>query len=433
MSVMYFTLTAKGGNTFHQSGESLRFSDRIVNIGETPDCDIRYEGGEVQSEYYASILRNDDGESWRIVKRSSNVQIHLEGRGDIGYAHQLKDGDIIQFDAQPMSLTFRTHKEKSGNARRMLWQIGIAGLIIAATVFGLTLIDRNEKKIAPEEVEPLEESIYMVKVDSVQWVKVVNGLEEFLSTKVPTDAPIGTAFHTTDGRIVTARHCVEYWIGESLDLTTNVDDLDKDDIVYWAIETETYNQTYSPDSSMCMRVYFTLYDFMGNKTGYSFVSTNERVHMNTEKDGVYLLADFSNNYYWRSIRPYFMDRQMELGDILWIDSIPESGKVQIASEKDFEQIQNGTALVICGYPMTDKGSKSIMFTEGTLRRSASEETTMLSFEGNINHGFSGGPVLMKSNDGIVAIGVVSRVDSVSSGLYKSAVPTVEIGRNTNMR
>jgi len=76
--------------------------------------------------------------------------------------------------------------------------------------------------------------------------------------------------------------------------------------------------------------------------------------------------------------------------------------------------------------MTDKGNKRIIFTEGTIRRSTSEDNTMLSFESNITHGFSGGPVLMKSGGDIVAIGVVSRVDSISSGIYKSAVPTTEI-------
>ena len=52
----------------------------------------------------------------------------------------------------------------------------------------------------------------------------------------------------------------------------------------------------------------------------------------------------------------------------------------------------------------------------------------LFFESNINHGFSGGPVLMKSGSDVVAVGVVSRVDSVSNGLYKLAVPISELKR-----
>lgn len=426
---LYFTLTPRGSNTFHKEGESLSFSDRIVNIGETSDCDIRYESAEAQLGYYASILRNEDGESWRIVKRSSHARILIDGQGNIGYAYQLKDGDIIRFENQPMSLTFRIHREKSSDdwRKRRIWQACIAACFILATVLTIWLTSGNrEDVIKAEDVAPLEESIYMVKVDSVYWIKIQNGAEEVLSTKILTDdAPTGTAFHTTDGRIVTARHCVEYWITKNIDLTTNINELPKDDIIRWAIETETFNQTHAPDSSKCLRVFFTLYDFLGNRK-CSYSSTDKTVKMRTERDGIYQLADFSNDYYWRSIRPCFVDRQMELDDILWIDSVGEGGKVRLANDSDLEQVQNGMPLVIFGYPMTDKGNKRIIFTEGTIRRSTSEDNTMLSFESNITHGFSGGPVLMKSGGDIVAIGVVSRVDSISSGIYKSAVPTTEI-------
>ena len=68
------------------------------------------------------------------------------------------------------------------------------------------------------------------------------------------------------------------------------------------------------------------------------------------------------------------------------------------------------------------------FTEGSIRRNAQTEAENLFFESNINHGFSGGPVLMKVGSDIVAIGVVSRVDSISNGLYKWAVPITEINR-----
>ena len=90
------------------------------------------------------------------------------------------------------------------------------------------------------------------------------------------------------------------------------------------------------------------------------------------------------------------------------------------------EIKNGTRLMICGYPMTGIGDKRMTFTEGTIRRHAQAESENLFFESNINHGFSGGPVLMKEGNDVVVIGVVSRVDSISSGLYKWAVPITEI-------
>jgi V8-like Glu-specific endopeptidase len=242
-----------------------------------------------------------------------------------------------------------------------------------------------------------------------------------------SEAPTGTAFLTADSKMITARHCVEYWIGRNLNLTTKVAELNKDDIIRWAIETETFNQTHQPDSMMQLRVFFSLYDFMGNKK-YSFASTDSTVHINTNRDGVFMLADFRQNYYWRSVRPYFTDRQMELGDILWIEGLTEKGNITIAHKETMNKIKAGTPLMICGYPVTGIGDKRMMSTEGFIRRKALPDKENLFLESNINHGFSGGPVFMRHDDEIVAIGVISRVDSISSGLYKWAVPITEVDR-----
>lgn len=297
-----------------------------------------------------------------------------------------------------------------------------------AVVFGFI---NKPKGISTEDVEPLEESVYLLKVDSVSRILVANGEEVCMPpTNVFDEAPTGTAFMTTDGTLITARHCVEYWIGKNIDLTTKFDELDKNDIIRWAIEAETFNQMHDADSCMLVRVFFSIFDFMGNKK-YSFASTDKNVHINKENDGLFMLTDFSQNYYWRSIRPQFTDRQMELGDILWIDGFKEQGKVKMVSENQMRNVKNGTKLVICGYPITGIGDKRMMCTEGTIRRNPQADSENLFFESNINHGFSGGPVLMKIDADIVAIGVVSRVDSISSGLYKWAVPVTEVNRKSN--
>lgn len=426
----YISIKPKGGNAYHRHGDRIKSTERIVNIGELADCDVRYESGHLEPEYYASIIQNEDGKSWRIVKRSQHIDICISGKGDIGFAHQLTDGDIIQFSNQQMALSFHTHyddrydEDDQGNT----WLWAAAGMLVLVALIAVALsLGSGKGGINNEDVEPLEESVYLVKVDSVKQILVVNDTEESISpTKIlEGEAPTGTAFLTTRGTLVTARHCVEYWIGTNLDLTTKVSDLNEDDIFRWAVETETFNQHHELDSVRRLKVFFSLFDFMGNKK-YSFTSTDKQVHMDKEKDGVFLLADFSQNYYWRSIRPYFTERQMELGDILWIDGISEQGKFQLASEDELKQVKSGTPLMICGYPMTGIGDNRVTFTEGKIRRNASAETENLFFESNINHGFSGGPVLMKSRNRIVAIGVVSRVDSISSGLYKWAVPISEV-------
>ena len=426
----YFSLRLKGGNAYHQQGKRLKLTDRIVNIGETPDCDVRYESDGEQPDYYATIILNEDGKSWRIVKRSQHIDISIAGKGTIGYAHQLSDGDIIQFSDQSMALCFHSHYDDKydEDEKKIPWQWVVAGVLALMAMMAVAVVFGNKRGgISNEDVEPLEESVYIVKVDSVRQVLVANGVEECIAPAkvLAGDAPTGTAFLTTDGKLITARHCVEYWIGTNLDLTTKVAALGEEDIVRWAIETETFNQLHDKDSVRQLQVFFSLFDFMGNKK-YSFTSTDKQVHMNKDKDGVFMLADFTQDYYWRSVRPYFKDRQMELGDILWIDGIKEEGKVSLAGPEQMQNVKNGTKLMICGYPMTGIGDKRMTFTEGTIRRNAQTDSENLFFESNINHGFSGGPVLMKAGSDIVAIGVVSRVDSISSGLYKWAVPISEV-------
>ena len=428
----YISLKCKGSNPYHTNDQRLVSTERTVNIGESADCDVRYENGDFEPEYYASILKNDDGKSWRIVKRSQHVGISIAGKGAIGYASPLADGDIIQFDGQPMTLLFHTHNDnlyKDDGTRSSSWsRIAVIAACMFAAVAGLIYSFYQGKPISEQEVAPLEESIYQIRVDSVQQLLVTGSQKQLMRpTKVLEETPpVGTAFLTTDGIMVTARHCVEYWLGTQLDLTTDVSSLSDDDVVKWAIETETFNQTHETrDSLMIMRAYFSIYDFTGEKR-HAFTSTDNNVHINTAHDAVFLLGDFSQEYYWRSIRPYFVDREMELGDILWIDGFEEKGKVRLATSEDVKKLHNGTRLMICGYPMTGIGDNKFTSTGGSIRRATQAKTENLFFESNINHGFSGGPVLIKTSGGIAAAGVVSRVDSVSSGLFKWAVPITEI-------
>ena len=175
---------------------------------------------------------------------------------------------------------------------------------------------------------------------------------------------------------------------------------------------------------MIMKVWFSIYNFLGERK-YSFTSTDSRVHINKGKDGLFLMADFSGDYYWRSIRPYFEDRRMAMGDILWIDGL-EEGKVVVGSIAEINMLERGTKLMVCGYPMTGNGEKRMIPASGSIKSNPRPDSENLFFESNINHGYSGGPVFMKKGNSIVAVGVVSCVDSVSSGLFKWAVPITEI-------
>ena len=42
----YVTLKTKGCNSYHKNGEIKKITERIINIGETADCDIRYDSND---------------------------------------------------------------------------------------------------------------------------------------------------------------------------------------------------------------------------------------------------------------------------------------------------------------------------------------------------------------------------------------------------
>lgn len=426
----YYSLRCKGGNRYHPSNSCRNYDARQVTLGETSDCDVRYEAGEYAPEAYATIIRNDDGESWRIVKRSGHVSVTLDGQGDIGYGRQLHDGDIIHIEGQPMALLFEVHHDdkfaqQASPSHSWLW-CSLAALIFCAAALLPHLLQGN--RISEEDVVSLESSICSLRVDSVQRLLVVGEREEIIATKVLDDnAPCGTAFLTADSLLVSARHCVEYWLGTYLDLTTCVSDLDSNDIVRWAIETETFNQQCQEgsDSTMQLRVFFSIFDHDGKKID-SYASTDSRVHINRNHDSVFLIGDYSQEWYWRSIRPYFTDTEMTRGDIVWIDGQDRCGQIELADSLALRHLHRGTRLMVCGYPLTGLSDKQVTYAEGRIVRKPRAEQENLFFESNINHGFSGGPVMAKVDGKIVAIGLVSRVDSVSSGLYKWAVPVTEI-------
>ena len=98
----YYSLHFHGSNAFHRQGDLLKTTNKVLHIGETADCGVRFDSGVFEPERYASILENEDGKSWRLIQRSQHVTTRIAGSGGFGFVHQLKDGDVISVDGQDM-------------------------------------------------------------------------------------------------------------------------------------------------------------------------------------------------------------------------------------------------------------------------------------------------------------------------------------------
>lgn len=442
----YYSIRFIEGNAFHSKDDVLKTSDKTVNIGEYADCPIRYEASDgYEPEYYATIIKNENGEGWRIVKRSQFVDVEIAGNGGFGYVHQLKDGDIISFGDDKMSLQFNLHQEgdysEAGikivhqSNHRLLSAIAAIVIVVAVGV-GYLLYDRWNQSDLHQDVKAYSSSVYIITADSVQLVKVYDGKEELIGeTKdlaYTGEREIGTAFLTTDGKLVTARHCIEFWLNTKTSGIRNVAELDDEDIIKWAILSSTYMYCRNEQNDTCMAIktYCSVYhpDSLDSPL-FVFHSLEPHVHINYAHDKFNTISDYSGNYYWRTIIPRSSNREAELGDIAYID-VNEKGNIELADSAQISTISEGTEIVFLGYPQNGIGDRTLMFEDGNITREVAGGSINqnLYAKGEVNPGFSGGPVMARINNRIVAVGVTSRVDSISNGVYKWVVPISEIAR-----
>lgn len=436
----YYSLRFLGTNAFHQKGYVLKTINKVLHIGETADCEIRFEPGPYEPEIYASIVENEDGGGWRLIQRSQHVKPQIAGSGGFGIVQQLKDGDVISFNGQSMELEFHIHHDsdygkanvviEQHTSKRMLYGICAIVMAILFTLLYI-LLDAPSGGIKNEDLKQFYASVFITRVDSVQWIKTKGTDTTFLRPTMIMEAngPIGTAFLTTDGKLITARHCIEYWIGENIDLTEDVENMLDDDIKRWAILSETFMQEReNEDESQLLRVYFSVYKPQKpDEPAFRFCSTDSNVYINRYHDGILQLADFNHDYYWRTVRPYYSDLETELGDIVYIE-VTQKGTIDMADSAMIAQLNQSSEVAVLGHPNNSSGRKTT-YASGRITEDRYDTlhgvSPNLKFDANITHGFSGGPVFIKTNGTIVVAGVISKIDT-DNGIYKRAVPITEI-------
>ena len=117
---------------------------------------------------------------------------------------------------------------------------------------------------------------------------------------------------------------------------------------------------------------------------------------------------------------------MMLGDVAWVatDSI---GSIALADSTYFSHLNMGTKLTFIGYPQykttgleTEDGVIKLNFTPGD----------MITHNGSLIHGYSGGPVIIVNGSKAAAIGVLSRIDP-TGGERSYSVPVTELKGGEN--
>lgn len=440
----YYSLRILESNAFHAKDDVLKTTNKVLHIGETVDCGIRFESGEYEPERYASIIENEDGKSWRLIQRSQYIKTKIAGSGDFGYVHQLQDGDVITFEGQDMELEFHTHYDGSYGKEgfviehmvveqpqsKMPLVLGSIATMLILGLLGIVLYTYGTKDIKYEDIKDFEKSVYLIRVDSVQWIAVSKGDTTQIEPTAIMEgcAPVGTAFLTKDGKLITARHCIEYWISEDIEDMPKTRELN--DVKKWAVLSETFNylKEEDVDSVQMLRVFFSIHTPGDNgREVFSFKSTDSCVHINRSRDGRLEFGDYDNIYYWRSIQPSPYDLERELGDIVCID-VDTTGTIELADTTMIAELNQSSSIGILGLP-GNLANRTVKHALGHIMENRNDSTVTpnpdIQFDANIIHGFSGGPVFIKANNRLVVAGVVSKIDT-ENGIYKKAVPVTEI-------
>lgn len=392
MNNQYYALRFRSTDDLHHKGDIQYGGAEALYIGQTPECQVRIPGHpDYADTCYAVIVSNPTGDGWILVRQESEALIRVNGE-DLGIARVLHSGDTLQTDHTIMQWSIEKGQQPTTIyvRQKASWPLRItlgAILLILAVMIGWHF-QKEEKvqKLFRHEIQ----SIYRIEADTLQ-VFSSEGMVEELVCEHPY---VGTCFITEDGYLVTARHCVEFWLGMEDALRSNPDSITSP-FARWAVMAEE-------DEGLRLVVRLTITDRKGEKKWYV---SSEDFTIDRSHDGIYEKGDREHAYLWRSVISRYEKKDCELGDVA-VMRWSEKGTIQLTdAARRLEQ----TEQVYCfGYPQSESRQEGhFTILEGSVFHEAKSPEYWFICNLDCTPGFSGGPVMVKNPHKQVA-GLVSR-------------------------
>lgn len=443
----YYTLRYEHADALHRAGDRLYNAADVLHIGQTDYCEARLVNESPFEDAVLAVVRpQEGGEGWVLVPVSPYKEHEVRvGGTPIDCLHLLRDGDRISFAGSRQELLFNIHHDseylakgitpvKAGISRWTVSALVVLPLILVGAL-GWWFNERmNREKFTDAMIQDVENAVFRLRIDSFQLVAVTGKDTVVLRSHIPPLAPSGTAFLTSDSLLVTARHCLQPWLNDEDTLGL---DTSKIEPLYtrWALQAETHNQLVDDGTQWEVVSFLTLITSL--ESDLSLRSTD--FFVNTSRDNIVEIGDFSHEYYWRSItvRPSY--KEMALGDMAFMRA-PEAlmssqkGKVIRARGSDMRSLLKPNAsLLVLGYPnLSHQSGKRLQNVVGKLNTEVLFDDEglpgeLLCMNVDLTEGYSGGPIMMRSGSGMVCVGLVSVTDNLSKDV-KYAVPVTEIQR-----
>lgn len=456
MTKKYYILRFERTDDLHAAGEKVFNADNPLHIGQTEACELRLTNdSQYEDAVLAVIEKTTDENGWKLIRLSPFKEHEVRVNGmPINYVHYLVDGDRIAFEGQRQELTFSIREDdkyttsnilstrKSSNRTVVAWLAVISVALIAFVLYQLHSSPMSERMI-----EKAKQSVFQIMVDSIE-LRVHSGDSTSVIQTARLHDEYGIAFLTTDGKLVTARHCLEPWLNVAATTPMNTDPNSGTPLpVRMALQAVTNNiiaENEDNDTRWEMISYCTLLKPGTNDTVLTVTSADFVI--DDSRDHIMEYGDFENQYFWRSIkvRPHRTD--MMLGDIAYLPDAASrmhmKGNIRMATKEEVRALckKNNRPLVIIGRMSNDTESQQLQSPTAHLMLQITDEdckegypNIVIAHDGKIGHGFSGGPVLTRTGffDWCV-IGVVSVTDQNNEGWYYS-VPISEIERMENTK
>lgn len=378
-----------------------------------------------QDSELACICANPDAESWRLVRLDEEADIRVNSE-DVHLVHYLSKGDRIDINGETWRFAGAAksndgHAEEYVRFKRMSIVSAISVAALALIVFFASYSIRSRQPIHRDEIAAYENSICKFSVVQLiyQQVRIENDtttIETLASYAPGSDSYAGTGFFCTDGRFITARHCVEPWIQVN-------DPLNEDKDVRWAIEAETFNVYKAESDSVYRRVIAKCEIYDRNKEVIHTFLTDTCM-FSIENDIVHNLQGRLEPKLWRSLGT--INRASSLGDIVSVRT-GIKGHLDIAGDELMNALKAERQVAHFGFEaasneprfMNSKLKYSPRVHNGQIIRCLEHECT------EMVHGFSGSPAIIRHRGRYYAIGIVSKTHDNSNSTFFS-VPVTEL-------
>ena len=428
MNGVFYSLRWKGLD--FRKDEHIAASENTVRIGQREDCDVRLANeGAFADDLFAVIKPTKSADGWQIISTSEFVRTFVNG-SPIILNHYLKSGDRISFSESSAEILFEIKKgDNVGTAhftsmsRRFIAIVAsTAAIVIGLALYGL-LNPGIQKNRNLRVLKSAEESVIHLSVDSIYFIRTVCGNSDTLG-RMPTSGQSGlivngTAFLTADGLLVTARHCIEPWLNYNLFLLARQDTSGLSRENKWALEAETYNQTHKNDTSYRLVSKCSL----RGANGYMGTYWSTDFAYNDTRDEIVEIGDFSKRYFIRNIIGRFNRSDMMLDDLAAMHLPSYRGTINIPSEEILNKvIVSESSLTFKGFPK--RQVSGIETAHGEILKDY-EPGQMISHNGGLEPGYSGGPALFVYEGKLYASGVISTFDRDSKQCIYS-VPITEL-------